>query len=59
MKTSVCLREKKKAVRHRPVAQILSVSARAIPDVLCVLGHFWRLFLRGQLHARDRHGRNL
>ena len=30
--------------RHRHVAPILRVSARAIPDVLCVLGHFWRSF---------------
>ena len=43
MKTNVCLREKK-PVRHRPVAQILRASARAIPDVLCELVHFWRSF---------------
>ena len=43
MKTNVCLCEEK-PVRHRSVAPILRVPARAIPDVLCVLGHFWRSF---------------
>ena len=35
------------AERHRPVAPILRASARAIPDVLCVLGHFSRSFFEG------------
>ena len=36
----MCAHAKKKPARHRPVTPILRASARAIPDVLCVLGHF-------------------